>query len=34
MEDFSLVGEAFVYGLMAGEGVTDFFGGARDINIL
>ncbi|WKT52850.1 Heterokaryon incompatibility [Fusarium oxysporum f. sp. vasinfectum] len=33
-EDFSLVGEAFVYGLMAGEGMSEAFGGARDINIL
>ncbi|EMT68771.1 hypothetical protein FOC4_g10004857 [Fusarium odoratissimum] len=33
-EDFSLVGEAFVYGLMAGEGMVDFAGKARDINIL
>ncbi|KAH7216183.1 hypothetical protein DER44DRAFT_857116 [Fusarium oxysporum] len=33
-EDFSLVGEAFVYGLMAGEGMMDFAGKARDINIL
>lgn len=33
-EGFSLVGEAFVYGLMAGEGMSDAFGGAREINIL
>ncbi|KAJ4055975.1 hypothetical protein NW756_002879 [Fusarium oxysporum] len=33
-EDLSLVGEAFVYGLMAGEGMSAAFGGARDINIL
>ncbi|KAH7147490.1 hypothetical protein DER46DRAFT_74301 [Fusarium sp. MPI-SDFR-AT-0072] len=33
-EEFSLVGEAFVYGLMAGEGMAGFVGEARDINIL
>ncbi|CVL03640.1 uncharacterized protein FMAN_15080 [Fusarium mangiferae] len=33
-EDFSLVGEAFVYGLMAGEGMSDASSRAREINIL
>ncbi|KAF5969550.1 WW [Fusarium coicis] len=33
-EDFMFVGEAFIYGLMAGEGMSITLGGARSINIL
>lgn len=33
-EDFSLIGEAFVYGLMDGEGMTDPLRGSRNISIV